>query len=202
MREADFKNLTGWVDIDRPLLATLSKSQEIRYFRARIKRTVIAPLRRMVAGIRQGTKAENPLLCFGTCLCCAIEALGKFQTGKLPRGNSGSNFRAFVQTYMDPRWNTEQFAGRAYVDHLWNAFRNGLAHGFVVKQGGFALGRTYFRIHSTAGVSQLEICPSRLLSDFTRGISGFVKRLSSSPRTSLDYKHFHAAFDGLYIQGL
>ena len=203
MRESDFRNLSGWVDIDRLHLESFTKSQKIRYFHARVQRTVIAPLRRMCANVRLGTKHENPLLCFGTCICCAIEALGKFYTGRLSgRGVSRANFIAFVENYMNPGWLGHSFAGQRYVDQLWASFRNGLAHGFVIKRGGFEYQRVPFRVKIVGGVQQLEVDPARLFRDFRRGLATFVRDLRGARPLDPLFVNFYIAFDGVFIRGV
>src|SRR5437867_2990100 len=194
MREKDFRVLRGWVDYDRPHLGNLNKSQELRYFSRRVKRTVLLPLRRMCSDDRRGWKRESPLLCFGTCVCCAIEALGKFQTGRLSRGNSISNFKSFVRDYMDPRWFANQFASKPYVDHLWDSFRNGLAHGFTIKRGGFERHASYFQVKDVGGVQQLELDPDSLLRDFEDAFGRFIAELNASTNTDPAYHRFHNAF--------
>jgi len=202
MRESDFKRLTRWVDYDRPRLASLTKSQEIRYFQARVQRTVIAPLKRMCVDDRRGWKRESPLLCFGTCICCAIEALGKFYTGRLVGHVSRSNFEAFVQTYMNPGWLSNRFGADRYVDHLWVSFRNGLAHGLAIKQGGFEYQRVAFQVKLVGGVQQLEVDPARLFHDFRRGFATFVRDLRGAGQLDPLYVKFHDAFVGVYVRGL
>lgn len=202
MRRSDFAELTGWVDYDRPKLGNLTKSQEIRYFQARVQRTVIAPLRRMCADDRRGWKLESPLLCLGTCICCAIEALGKFNTGKLRgRGVSGANFVAFVQNYMDPSWLSNTFDGQRYVDHLWASFRNGLAHGFAIKRGGFEYQRVPYQVKVVGGLQQLEIDPARLFREFRRGFTRFMRDLRAARPGDPLFTKFHTAFDGVFIRG-
>ena len=203
MREKDFRALKGWVDYDRPQLGNLTKSQEIRYFVRRVKRTVLRPLRRMCRDDRRGWKFESPMLCFGTCICCAIEALGKFQTGRLGSGNSASNFKSFVQDYMDSGWFAKRFAGKPYVDHLRDSFRNGLAHGFTIKRGGFERHASYFQVKPVpvGGVQQLELDPDSVLGDFKAGFSKFVADVSAAKDTDPVYQRFHSAFQGIFVLG-
>lgn len=201
MRERDFQRLKGWVDYDRPHLQGLTKSQEIRYFQRRLKRTVLAPLWRMCTDDRRGWESESPLLCFGTCICCAIEALGKFYTGRLKRGVSGKNFVAFIQKYMDPGWLSNKFNRQRYVDHLWMSFRNGLAHGFTIKQGGFEYQRVLYKVKPVRGVQQLEIDPARLFRDFRRGVAAYTRDLRAARQTDPLFVNFHKAFEGVFICG-
>lgn len=201
MRESDFRALRGWVDYDRPYLGNLTKSQEIRYFSRRVQRTVLRPLRRMCADDRRGWKIESPLLCFGTCICCAIEALGKFQTGQLGKEKNAANFKSFVRGYMDPAWNTNQFASKPYVDHLRDSFRNGLAHGFTIKRGGFERQASYFKVKTVSGIQELEVDPDKLFRDFKRGFTRFIADLRAAKNSDPAYHRFHDAFQGVFVRG-
>jgi len=202
MRPREFKALKGWIDYDRPYLHLLTKSQEIRYFRNRIENVVVVPLRRMHADIVSRTSPSNPVLCFGTCICCSIEALGKFHTGVLDRGNSGNNFKSFVRRYMDRKWCSSQLAGKYYVDLLWDNFRNGLAHGFTIKSGGLQKGKTYFHIEQIGGVRQLEVDPTRFLRDFRDASRKFIAELMAASAGDSSFLRFHHAFRGVFILGL
>jgi hypothetical protein len=202
MRPKEFKALKGWIDYDRPYLHLLTKSQEVRYFRDRIEKVVVVPLRKMHEDIVSGTSLSNPVLCFGTCICCSIEALGKFHTGVLDRGNSGNNFKSFVRRYMDPKWCSSQLAGKYYVDLLWDNFRNGLAHGFTIKSGGLEKGKTYFQIAQIGGVRQLEVDPTRFLRDFRNASRKFIAELMAASAGDSSYLRFHHAFRGVFILGL
>lgn len=153
----------------------------------------------MCADDKRGWTQESPLLCFGTCLCCAIEALGKFLTGMT--GNSHSNFNAFVDKYMDADWRSKQFDGKPYVDHLWKSFRNGLAHGFAIKRGGFERHTSYFQVKPVGGVQQLEVNPDRLLRDFERGIRRLIADLRAAKHTDPAYLRFHKAFQKIFVHG-
>lgn len=201
MREQDFHTLSGWVDYDRGSLGSLTKSQELRYFSRRVKRTVLLPLHRMCRDDKRGWKRESPLLCFGTCLCCAIEALGKFHTGKTKRGNSASNFKAFVRAYMDPGWRANRFSGKPLVDHLYDSFRCGLTHGFTIKQGGFERHGSTFQVKVVGNVQQLELDPDLLFRDFEAGFGRFLAHLSAVNKADPAYKRFRKAFQDVFVLG-
>ena len=201
MRPEEFKTLKGWIDYDRPRLHLLTKRQQIRYFRNLLENVVVVPLRRMHADIVSPNSGSNPVLCFGTCICCSIEALGKFHTAKLARGNSGNNFKAFVRSFMDRSWCSSKLAGKLYVDLLWDNFRNGLAHGFTIKSGGFEQARTYFQVKSIGGICQLEVDPTRFLRDFRNGARKFVAGLTAASASDPKYLRFHRAFRDVFILG-
>lgn len=202
MTDKDFKRLTGWVDYDRPLLKAqaLTKSQEIIYFKKRIRMILLLPLKEMYTSLMKRKKRSSTVVCFGTCICCSIEALGKFHTGKLGEGNSGPNFRQFVKDYMDPKY-LQTLNNKPYVNILWTSFRNGLAHGFTIKQGGFEHHHSYFQIKNIGGVDLLEIDPTKFYNDFRHSVDKFIDKLNKASLTDQVYINFHKAFDEVFIRG-
>ena len=202
MTGKNFKSLTGWVDYDRPLLIAqaLTKSQEIMYFKKRIRMILLLPLNEMYISLMKNKKRSSTVVCFGTCICCSIEALGKFHTGKLDEGNSGHNFQQFVKDYMDHNY-SQILNGSPYVSILWKSFRNGLAHGFTIKHGGFEHHQLYFQIKNIGGVNKLEIDPTKFYIDFKRGIDKFIYKLDKVPSTDQAYINFHKAFVDIFIHG-
>jgi len=198
----DFRNLTGWADYDRPQLGAqvLTKSQEIIYFKKRIRMILLLPLKEMHTSLMKRKKRSSTVVCFGTCICCSIEALGKFHTGKLGDGHSGPNFRKYVEDYMDLMY-AQTLNGKAYVNILWTSFRNGLAHGFTIKQGGFEHHHSYFQIKNIGGIDQLEIDPTRFYNDFMSSIGKFIDKLGRVSSTDQAYINFHKAFEDIFIRG-
>ncbi|HJZ04633.1 MAG TPA: hypothetical protein VJ327_02080 [Patescibacteria group bacterium] len=202
MTEKDFNNLTGWVDYDRPLLKTqaLTKTQEIMYFKKRINMVLLLPLNEMYTSLMTNKEYSSTVLCFGTCICCSIEALGKFHTGNLGEGHSGANFQQYVKDYMDPDY-SQELNSNPYVNILWKSFRNGLAHGFTIKHGGFEHHNSYFKITNSYGVNQLEIDPTTFYNDFKQGVDKFIDKLDKVPSTDQIYINFHKAFEDIFIRG-
>jgi hypothetical protein len=201
MLAKDFKKLTHWVDYDRPLLPSLTKNQQIIYLEKRLKKVVLIPIRELYASLMKDKKRSSTVLCFGTCVCCSIEALGKFYTGKVSRGNSGPNFRAFVKAYMSPDF-LKKLDGSSYVNLLWKNFRNGLAHGFAIKRGGFEQNSSYFQVKVIDGIKQLEIDPSHFYQDFVNSISKYICDLKTASPSDTLYLEFKKAFDAVFIKGL
>ena len=202
MKVRDFRRLSGWVDYDRPRLIKnkLTKGQEISYFQKRIKMVLLIPTREIYKSLLKRKKNSSTVLCFGTCICCSIEAFGKFCTGRLGRGNSGPNFRAFVNKYMNSGF-SQQLNGTSYVDLLWTHFRNGLAHGFTIKKGGFEFNKDYFQIKRIDGVDQLEIDPKHFYEDFLRGYSKYVSALEASSPQDAIYANFSKVFEDVFLKG-
>jgi hypothetical protein len=130
-----------------------------------------------------------------------LEALGKFYTGKTSRGNSGANFRAFVDKYMDHRF-LQTLHGVTYLDLLWENFRNGLAHGFTIKNGGFEFQRSYFQIKTIGAIDKLEIDPEHFYNDFTRGVAKYIRDLRAASPTQPISVNFEKAFQDIFIRGI
>ncbi len=203
MNEKEFKKLKGWVDYDRAKLSFLNKSQKIRYFyNKRVQYVLINPLDEMYQSLMKKKKESTTLLCFANCICCSIEAFGKFYTGKTQRGHSGPNFKKFVEVYMRSDYFTKYFKSKKYVDILWDDFRNGIAHGFTVKEGGFEHKlKNYFEIKNIRGKQQLEIEPTFFYKDFLKGIKKYIQDLRKSKLADDIYKNFDKTFTEIFIQG-
>jgi len=203
MNDSDFKNLKGYVDYDRDLLPKLNKTQKIKYFyNQRVKKLILNPLHEMHESMMEEKKDCSPLLCFGNCICCSIEAFGKFYTGRTERGNSRANFRKFIEKYMDKEFFLKEFKGKKYADLLWDDFRNGIAHGFVIKSGGFEHHQPkYFQIKKIGGRDELEIDTQSFYKDFLNGVRKYLNDLKKSGVTDDIFKNFNIAFTNLYIRG-
>ena len=203
MNRTQFRQLKYWIDYDRKDLPSLSAAQRIDYFEKRLKRVLLVPLEQIHRDLLKGKKRSSPLLCFSTCICCAIEALGKFLTGESGRNGAGDRFKVFVKKFMDPRFSTNTLDGKQYIDLLWDHFRNGLAHGFTIKHGGFEGHGNYFQERPiNNGVKQLEIDPTKFFEDFKRAISQYLKELRTSSPTDAIRTRFDKVFEDLYIKGL
>ena len=202
MTDIEFNSLTGWVDYDRTQLRAqiLTKTQEIMYFKKRISMILLLPLNEIYTSLMENKEYSSTVLCFGTCICCSIEALGKFHTGNLGEGHSGSNFRQYVKDFMDPDY-SQTLNGNPYVSILWKSFRNGLAHGFTIKHGGFEHHNSYFHIKNINGVNQLEIDPTEFYNDFKQGVDKFINKLNNVPSNDQAYINFHKAFEDIFIRG-
>ena len=203
MNKSDFKNLTGYVDYDRNNLPNLNKSQKIQYFyNKRVNKLILNPLHEMYNSIMQEKRNCSPLLCFVNCICCSIEAFGKFYTSRTQRGCSGNNFKDFIREYMDKECFAGTFNSKTFVDLLWDNFRNGIAHGFVIKSGGFEHNQPkYFQIKNIKGRHELEIDLQHFYKDFLNGIKKYINELRKSKITDPIFKNFDKTFIDLYIKG-
>ncbi len=199
MNSIDFKNLTGWIDYDRAQLPSLTDKQKVAYFVKRLNMTLIKPLRNLYKGISKDKK-ESAILLFGTCICCAIEALGKFHNGGSGHGNE-SKFKSFLHAYMHANFSTRVLDGAGYDRILWKFFRNGLAHGFAISHGGFEHGPQYFRERSIGGKKTLIIDPKHFHNDFKKAVSRYIKDLRKANSSDTIFINFEKIFDDVFIRG-
>ncbi len=89
--------------------------------------------------------------------------------------------------------------GESYQMILWKYFRNGLAHGFAIKKGGFCHQSSYFSLKNISGSDCLMIDPRCFYEDFTEGVERFLsdlKQMAASWRPQ-----FFQTFDDVYVQG-
>jgi hypothetical protein len=202
MNPRSFRKLRGWIDYDRVRLARLTDDQKIAYLPRRLNIAVLPPLDDLFASI-SAHPAHSPLLLYANCVCCAVEAFGKFLTGNFqPFGQAGPNFRAFVKGYMHPGYQ-RKLAGRLYMNILWEDFRNGIAHGFCVKRGGLeGDGATYFKTRQIAGQKALIISPTCLHNDFNQAVARYIHDLNhAAPGDPIRVRYLQT-FNAVYIQGV
>lgn len=194
--------LSLFIDYDRPRIAQLSLDGRLEYFRRRFDFVVMEPLAVVLDEYdapRHGADRECAvLLIWGNALLCAIEALGHFLT--TPMASNAQAFQTFVTGFMDTTWRERPAHPPPGVDTyskwLWDSFRNGLAHGAYVKNGGFEkLGNRLF-VETEAG---LKVDPWALDVDFRSG----VKKMHSVLQRPDNYFRttFAERFDRTYIQG-
>lgn len=110
-----------------------------------------------------------------------IEALGSFITVPEPRpGQNGRNFKQFLKDYM-PMWNfrvseTSLCSPDEMINILWKHFRNGIAHGFIIENGGLnflADERPQGYFVTTSGY--LQVGPRRFIKDFNDGLKRYFQ---------------------------
>jgi hypothetical protein len=115
-------------------------------------------------------------------------------------GTGASSFNAFVTDFMHADFK-KQVHKTTYAKLLHDHFRNGLAHGFTIKWGGFENTSTYFRINSVGSTTMLVIDPGLLYLDFAGGASDFVAKLKDAPDAPTRYTKFSVVFEELWIKG-
>lgn len=189
--------LTGWVDYDRPQLSALTPMERVDYLEKRVRLVVIQPLKRILDTEIQPTSDSSALLIFGVSLCCTIEALGKFLIGGRP--GAGVRFDAFLARYLRADFTSKSLVGDSYGRILWKHYRNGLAHGFAVKHGGFegSKGKAYFVVRANA----LMLNPYGLFDDFTQGFEQYITDLRASGGKGQLFSDFDHVFDDVFIKG-
>jgi len=132
-----------------------------------------------------------------------IEALGSFLPFKKAltnehypkKGENYFGFKAFIVHYLKD-WDI-MVEGTAYKDKisgsyyekvylpliLWDHFRNGIAHAFVVEGGGI----DYRADHNGCIIEenrQLEIGPIKFFNDFLNGVENFFEDVKSKYRST------------------
>jgi hypothetical protein len=200
--EIEGQQFTLYVDYDRSRLAALSVDGKLTYFRRRFELVVMNPLAILLEEFDSQKYATDQeaqvLLVWANSLLCGIETLGHFITD--PSVSNAAAFLAFVERFMDPGWRerprTTTSGNVTYGRWLWDSFRNGLAHGAYVKNGGFEkLGDRLF-IESDTG---LRIDPWGLDTDFRSGVKKMHGTLSDP---SVAFRGtFLERFDRTYIRG-
>jgi hypothetical protein len=162
--------------VDKSLLKALSFDDKITYLRARAILIFLDPLEEILYLEKENALAKFHLLNLMTIICCAIEGLGHYLTGKVGFRTARPAFEKFVKEFMNPDFQ-KVHNGKTYSRILWEYFRNGLAHGFVIEKGGIERKLSgYFNVDPKIG---LEIDVDLFVSDFKKGFEDFFKKLQS-----------------------
>jgi hypothetical protein len=159
--------------------------------------SLTGPLQRVFKDISR-SKNESSVLIYATCVCCAIEAIGKFILGG--SGNKHDNFKAFASR-MHPNLMSQRIGTKTYCDILWHDFRNGLAHGLAICHGGFEHQATYFSIKQVCGVNCLYIDPAHFNADFRRALAQYEKDLTAARTGSPLISSFEKVFNDVFVHG-
>ena len=204
MKPSEYKTLTGWVDYDRHRLHKLTYIQKIWYFFSkRIPIVLTKPLDNIYRTVLRNPK-HSPILIFGTSICCAIEALGKYRTGGDKKKKE--NFYFFMN-YLNRDYKRKKVDNLKYEKVLWKYFRNGLAHGLAICHGGFELEHqhqknNYFSIRKINERDCLMIHPKHFYNDFKLAINKYKKELlASNPSVDQIAKDFEKVFNDVLISG-
>lgn len=192
------KGYSGWKDYDRPVLeGDLCLEDRLAYLRSRLDLICFNSLDRVYLRSSSHHSAVNgPEMSFfilgTTVICCAVEALGGFVLNN--HRSNGVKFRAFLDKYM-PEWSASLSNGSTVRDWLWDNLRNGLAHGFVIKNGGMEdLKMARFQeqapgkvlIHAEMLYQDLKVGKDRYIAE--------VAGKSDIPLTKNFEKHFQEVF--------
>lgn len=177
--------------VDKSLLEALSFNDKITYLKARAILIFLDPLEEILYLEKENALAKFHLLNVMTIICCAIEGLGHYLTGKVGIGTAKTAFEKFVKDFMNPDFQ-KVHDGKTYSLILWEYFRNGLAHGFVIEKGGIERKLSgYFNVNPQIG---LEIDIDYFVSDFKKAFEDFFKKLQSEGDNSKLGKHFKKVF--------
>jgi hypothetical protein len=192
---------TGWIDVDRARLAQAPTPDRIDWFEYRVNLVVIKPLAHILDTQVTADPDSSALLIAGVSLCSGIEATGKFITGMADaRGRPIPNnvrFKRFVTDYMSPDLDRLHLGKRSYAKVIWDDFRNGLAHGFAVRGGGFNgnRGGPYFGVNPDGSLS---VNPAEFFDDFVQGFARYIADLrAGTPRVAM----FKDTFESVFIKG-
>lgn len=198
----DGQALSLFVDYDRPRLAKLSADGKLEYLQRRLTFVVLEPLAVLMDELdspRHGGRREaSVLLIWGNAILCTTEALGHFLT--LESATNAHAFLTFVNAFMDPSWRGRALrpppGAESFSKWMWDSFRNGLAHGIYVKNGGFEkLGNRLFIERD----GMLMVDPWALDIDFRSGVKRFFQALHDPGNA---YRQtFIERFDRTYIEG-
>lgn len=198
---------TYWTDYDAIELNDVPEQQQQQiwadWLEERVRRTVIAPLRKIKNEHIQPAGQENSsaLLIFSVSICCAIEAMGKYLA---PTSRNNERFKCFVKKYMDTGYDT-QLNGKSYAEYLWKDFRNGLAHGFAIARGKFEQrGDEEYFVESTDGMGHpvLSLNWDKLFDDFEKGCKRYFGDVRAADCNSSIVKDFKKAFREVCIDRL
>ena len=191
----DFTLFYDYDQLQDEKLSRLTDDGKITWFRLRMDCVFLEPLRRVFdtnSIVYRELKSEEPpfrsfLIASFSILLNGVEALGSFLPPlKSTKRENRDNFVAFIKTYMR-RWDIN-VAGTRYQtnylpDILWRYFRNGIAHGFVIKGGGidYDADATQYLVRPKG---YLEIGPLAFFSDFLIAARTFLTDIQSTYRTS------------------
>jgi hypothetical protein len=192
---------TGWIDLDRPRLTKATLSERVDWFEYRVNLVVIRPLAHILNTQITADPDSSALLIAGVSLCSAIEATGKFITGTQTSAGkpipNNARFKRFVTEYMSSDLSRLRLGSRSYSTIIWEDFRNGLAHGFAVRGGGFNGGRggSYFGVNLDGS---LNVNPAELFDDFVQGFQRYVSDIrAGGPKVPM----FRDMFEAVFIRG-
>lgn len=195
-------------------LTRLSKGGKIKWFELRTEMVFLEPLRKIfnrksVAHKELNSSPESnwPRAAVMTAafsiLLNGVEALGSFLNcsktfvyeHNRKRGKNYFAFREFIQRYMKD-WDV-LVQGTSYKfsylpEILWEHFRNGITHAFVVGGGGIEYDADPTRWKIKWG-GYLEIGPISFLEDFLKGVNNFFEDAKTN-HTMNFLQRFEAAY--------
>lgn len=198
--------LCGFPDYERDKLKSLTYKQKVSYFEFRVKKIFIRPLQKIFNNQIINRQLQNPncavMISIVSIMCNVVEAFGHFIIGKIGPYTSHLAFNAFIDKYMDQRLQNNVLNNKSFKWHLWEHFRNGLSHGFIIKQGGIEdQVQKYYETKDYCGIKQLEISHRYLFKDIEEGFYKYLKDLRNNSKGSDISEKFATVFESLFILG-
>ena len=192
------KKYSLFIDYDRANLISLSYRGKLKYFKLRVKKILINPLKILTSKavfnkLEPANGSSVAWLCIISLICSGIEALGGFYKGIAQK----DSFLSFMYRYMNPAFKNRRYKKLSYGECIREYFRNGLAHGFCIKNGGVEHFNKYFEIHRFG----LQINPRYFLNDFLKAFSGYIIDLYGGKINSKIAKNFLKRFKDIFILG-
>jgi len=195
-------------------LAKLSEDGKIKWFGFRTEMVFLEPLRRIFnrksvahKELNSSPESDWPRAAVMTAafsiLLNGVEALGSFlnysktcvHEHKRKRSKNYFAFREFIRRYMKD-WDVviqdTSYPSSYLPEILWEYFRNGIAHAFVVGGGGIEYEADPTRWLIKWG-GYLEIGPVRFFEDFLKGVTNFFEHAKSEHRMNF-LSRFKAAY--------
>ncbi|MBI2028236.1 MAG: hypothetical protein HYT07_01370 [Candidatus Levybacteria bacterium] len=166
-------------------MTSLAKGDEIEWMHNRIKKVFIKPTKKFI------DSKNNTELAFGitTLICCVIEALGHFRTGRRSDKHSEKDFKLFIKEYMP---NASRIS-----KPLYKYFRSGLAHAFVIERGGIEGEIKGLYESRKRNKVFYEVNPWKLFDILVQGIGKYFANLNNKNRRKLR-KNFRERFEHSY----
>ena len=184
INEIDFTLFYDCDQLRDKKLSRLSDKGKIEWFAKRMEFVFLKPLTILFdkSFEEKNSKDGNgtfTIMSF-SILLNGVEALGSFlvplkdkkKNGKYTSGKNRDCFLEFIKKYMS-EWNKNKIP-----DKLWKNFRNGIAHAFVIENGGIDYDADSVRFRTTKQ-GTLEIGPQAFFKDFQNGLACFFKDVGS-----------------------
>ncbi len=168
--------------LDRRFLTSMSDPGKVEWFRLRMGMVFLAPMARIfdTGSVAHRELMTNPdemepfrnvMIAAFSVVMNGVEACGSFLrpvANQRRPGEKYKNFRRFISSYM-PEWDAdiEGLDPPSLVRHLWEHFRNGIAHGFVIDHGGIRIG---FGNRWEVRGDYVHIEPVMFFRDFQKGL--------------------------------
>jgi hypothetical protein len=204
IEDIEFTLFYDYDQLENQNLSKLTPDGKIEWFQYRMEVVFLSPIRKLFdrqsdvhKQLNSSPYSEWPWNAFITAafsiLLNGVEALGSFlpyskkfvNESKRNRSKNYYRFREFICKYMGD-WNTN-ITGTSYKSSylpeiLWDHFRNGIAHAFVIEGGGIEYDTDPTNKWKIKWGRYLEIEPIRFFEDFLKGLNSFFKDVKGNQR--------------------